>query len=104
MRLWRFGLLLMAAIAAQGATSWDSSGNGMLNGTYYFRQVYYLVGDQYGDLSRAISLYGMIKFDGKGGYSITATEQAKYLDSYAGAGNLLATGTYSIASSGYGFI
>jgi uncharacterized protein (TIGR03437 family) len=104
MRFGRLVLLLMAAIAAPAATTWDNSGNSKLTGTYYFRQVYYIVGDQYGDLSRAIAAYGMIKFDGNGNYSITAAEGAKFLDSGAGAGNLITSGTYSIAASGFGFI
>lgn len=107
MRFGRSVLLLMAAMAAQAATTWDNSGNSMLNGEYYFRQVYYFPNLNYGeDLSRAIALYGMIKFDGNGNYSITAAEQAAYLDTYVGYEPvpLFATGTYSIAASGYGFI
>lgn len=103
MRFGRLFLLLTAAAAAQAQT-WDNSGNSMLNGTYYFRQVLYLVGDQYGDLGGAIALYGNIVFDGNGNYSITASQNARVLDSSAGFGVLTATGTYSIAASGYGFI
>ena len=48
-------MLLAVGLAAQAQT-WDTSGNGMLSGTYYFRQVIYIIGDQYGDLGEAISL------------------------------------------------
>jgi uncharacterized protein (TIGR03437 family) len=102
----RIFLLLAIGLAAQ-AQSWDTSGNGMLSGTYYFRQVIYVVGDQYGDLGEAVSLYGNISFDGNGSYSITTTSNAVEVDcssSGCGAGNFTGTGTYSISASGYGFI
>ena len=82
----------------------------MLKGTYYFRSVYYVIGDQYGDLGEAVTIYGGITFDGNGNYSITTANGAQYLDySYEyeqpyGGGAFTATGTYSISSSGYGFI
>jgi len=97
-------MLVMSAGAMQAATSWDNSGNSMLNGTYYFRQVVYAIADQYGDLGQAIALYGNIKFDGNGNYSITTAENARVLDSSSGLAVLTATGTYSIAASGFGFM
>src|SRR5271165_1964380 len=98
-------LMLLAAAGAMHAQTWDNSGNSMLNGQYYFRQVYYVIGDQYGDLSDAITLYGNITFDGNGNYSITTADSGKYVDAAAGSIlNFTTTGTYSIASSGYGFI
>lgn len=103
MKFARF-LVLLAAAGAIQAQTWDTSGNSMLNGTYYFRQVYYVIGDEYGDLSEAVSIYGNISFDGNGNYSIAS---AKVLDSASGSAipqNFTTTGTYSIASSGYGFL
>ena len=51
-----FSLLLAAAVGASAqAPAFDSSGNSLLKGTYYFREVIYLVGDQSGALSRALS-------------------------------------------------
>jgi uncharacterized protein (TIGR03437 family) len=96
-------LLLALGLAAQAQT-WDTSGNGMLNGTYYFRQVIYVLnGDPYGDLGEAVSLYGNITFNGNGTYTLTSGQWLAY-DSSNGplSGNL--TGTYSISASGYGFI
>jgi uncharacterized protein (TIGR03437 family) len=112
MRIARMLMLLAAAGAVQAQTSapWDTSGNGMLNGTYYFRQVIYVIGDEDGDISRAVTIYGNISFDGNGNYSITSTSNAAILDySYeyeetVAAGSFTASGTYSIAASGYGFI
>ena len=97
-------MLLAAASAVPAATNWDNTGNNLLNGKYYFRQVYYFLSDQYGDLGRAVALYGNIEFDGNGNYSITANDKAQYADSASGIGAVTATGTYSIAASGYGFI
>jgi hypothetical protein len=96
-------LLLAVAMAAQ-AQSWDTSGNGMLSGKYYFRQVIYVPYDQYGDLSEAVSLYGNISFNGNGGYTLTSGQWYVYDSSQGYGTSTITTGTYSIAASGYGFI
>lgn len=72
----------------------------MLKGTYYFRQIYYYLGDDYGDLTEASALYGSITFSGTGTY----TGEVSYYDSSQGLQNGPISGTYSIAASGYGFI
>ncbi len=90
--------LFLCAVA--GAQTWDTSGNGLLQGNYYFREVVWIVGDNSGDLSRAISLYGNISFDGNGNYTLSG---ATIYDSSAGAqASLTGTGTYTISASGYG--
>ena len=104
----RFAQLLLVVSAATGfqaaaqTTGWDTSGNGMLNGTYYFRQVIYqLASSANGSLADAVSLYGSASFSGTGTYSMTVT----LVDLAAGQlqhGTL--TGTYSIAASGQGFL
>src|ERR1039457_5221739 len=105
--LWRIFLLLALGLAAQAqTTTWDTSGNGMLNGTYYFRQVIYVLADGAGDLGEAISLYGNIKFDGNGNYALTSGLWLAF-DSSPPSGQPVTgstTGTYSISASGYGFI
>jgi hypothetical protein len=45
-------VLLTAGSWLASAQSWDTSGNGLLKGTYYFRDVYYTVSDEYSDLGR----------------------------------------------------
>ena len=95
--------MLAVGLAAQAQT-WDTSGNGMLSGTYYFRQVIYIIGDQYGDLGEAISLYGNITFDGNGGYTLTSGQWLAFDSSVGTAQTGNATGTYSISASGYGFV
>lgn len=100
-------LVLLAAsvfgVNAQTTPTWDSSGNSQLNGTYFFREVTYVVGDFVGNLSQAVSLYGTISFDGNGGYTLNGS----VFDS--GSSPLAARpytfqGTYTIAASGSGFL
>ena len=102
---------------------WDTSGNSLLNGTYYFRQVVYIAnGFTDGDLSEAIAIYGNITFSGNGTYFSIANAIARGLPNTASATGtdplscwLVGTqcaanagspvnGTYSIAASGYGFL
>jgi uncharacterized protein (TIGR03437 family) len=85
--------------AAQG---WDTSGNALLKGSYYFREVFYIVQDYYGDLSRAIALYGQVTFDGNGNYTMNA--MAADSNGYGPQPLGAVTGTYSIAASGYGYL
>ena len=63
--------VLAAWPMASQAQSWDNSGNSLLNGTYYFRQVIYVPQDQLGDVYEAISIYGNITFNGNGSYFIS---------------------------------
>jgi uncharacterized protein (TIGR03437 family) len=104
MKLVRLAALLWAATGwPAAAQTWDTSGNGMLNGTYYFREVIYFVSST--GLSED-ALYGTIAFNGSAGtYSINCT----VMDSYYGLGTcaqfaLPTSGTYSISASGYGFL
>jgi uncharacterized protein (TIGR03437 family) len=86
-------------LAAQTPT-FDNSGNGLLKGTYYFREVFYIVGDNTGGLSRALALYGNVTFSGSGTYAMNAT----LLDSGSGLQSGTLSGTYTISASGYGLI
>ena len=103
----RFSRVLLLISIATGLTAqtpaWDTSGNGMLNGTYYFRQVVYepsVAGD--GTLYNALAFYGTATFSGTGTYTMVVT----LLDGRSGQftrGNVN-NGTYSIAASGHGFL
>lgn len=90
----------MAACAGSGlAQSFDSSGDGKLNGTYYFRQVLYF--EETGD---EVSIVGNISFNGSGSYTLS---NATLLDAGSGSSTPVAlsgSGTYSIAASGEGYI
>jgi len=93
-------LSLLGALPADGQT-WDTSGNGQLNGTYYFREVSYAT-DPYGDITDGTSAYGNITFSGSGTYTIT---EALVFDVSEGEVEPYSlTGTYSISASGYGFM
>jgi uncharacterized protein (TIGR03437 family) len=92
-----------ASLASAQTATWDTSGNHLLNGQYYFRHVLWAVGDNSGDLGEAASLFGVIQFMGNGTYTITA----QIFDAAAQATQPVSfntSGTYSIAASGYGFI
>ena len=99
-----FAAVAILLCLCAGAQTFDSSGNGLLNGTYYFREVIWVVGDGAGDLSEGISLYGNISFDGNGHYTLSnsqafvASQMGSSLQGFSG------TGTYSIAASGFGFL
>lgn len=98
-------LLALLALTCGGyatAQTFDTSGNNLLQGTSYFRQVIWSVGDNSGSLDRALSFYGTINFDGAGKYTIN---NAQVFDSDAGVPQSFSvTGTYSISASGYGFL
>lgn len=103
-------------LAAQGIPSFDSSGNSLLNGAYYFRETFFIVADASGDFNRALSLYGNISFNGSGAYTIS---NAQVMDSSVGQPDPLAcylaqqlcsssaatvSGTYTISAGGYGYV
>ena len=102
-------ILILGAAAAMPALgnlpTWDNSGNSLLNGTYYFREVLYGVGDNAGDVSEAASIFGTITFNGAGGYTIpTPTEYFCSSSSGCSGGALSAiSGTYTIGANGHGF-
>jgi len=99
---WGFLLLSMAAGRPAGAQSWDSSGNGMLKGTYYFRQVMWLGGyNSTNTLEEAVAVYGSLVFSGDGSYTVTAKAfdaGEKTVTSISGSGS------YTIEASGYGYM
>ncbi|HTM49130.1 MAG TPA: hypothetical protein VL285_10630 [Bryobacteraceae bacterium] len=76
---------------------WDSSGNGLLNGTYNFREVMW---SNRGDTHR-VAIYGSIQFDGNGGYTLTSS----VIDSDIGSvQSFSTTGAYRISASGMGYL
>jgi uncharacterized protein (TIGR03437 family) len=97
-------VILLGACARQAsAQSFDSSGNILLYGTYYMRQVfYYYVPGQTNDLGDTINIQGNISFSGFGTYTFSGS----VLDNAVSATPQLftTTGTYTISASGEGFI
>jgi uncharacterized protein (TIGR03437 family) len=127
MKLAQIGAFLCVATAwplvGQVSTpTFDTSGNGMLNGTYYFRHVIYAIDTSadssgvYGDVSEAVAVYGTITFNGNGTYTIpsgtasdsTAPGQTIPLSCYIAGTSCTSgsavNGTYSMSANGYGFI
>lgn len=107
MKFARAVLLLSAAAIPvfAAAPAWDSTGNSQLNGTYYFRQVVY-DSDAAGNLAGAYAFFGNIAFNGAGAYTIsnaTFVEDTSQSGYQTSTGNG-ATGTYSVSSSGFGFL
>ncbi len=114
----------LSPLAAQAPVP-DNSGNHLLNGTYYFRQVIYGISTSVdsigiaGDISEAVSIYGNISFDGNGNYVISGgTGGGNVYDSGVGSAIPLScylansnctsgnpvSGTYSISASGLGYL
>jgi len=94
-----FALLVAATrpVLAADAVPWDSSGNGLLNGAYNFREVLWR---DSGDFHR-VAIYGSIQFDGHGGYTLNAS----VADSNVGSiQSLSSIGAYRIAASGMGYL
>jgi uncharacterized protein (TIGR03437 family) len=99
---------MVAAFAACAALSWgqttfDSSGDAMLNGKYFVRQVLVNGISDVGIPSEAIMMYGTITFDGAGNYTLTGTK----IDSTVSSGapqSISFTGTYAIGANGTGYI
>ena len=59
----------MAATLPAAAPAWDNSGNGLLSGNYYFREVLF-VSDATGNPTQGIVLYGNITFS-NGTYTLS---------------------------------
>ncbi len=99
-RFLRAVAFLTASLALPvSAQVWDFTGNNLLNGTYVFREVIYVTNTN-GNVTRAVSVFGNIVFNGNGSYTINGN----VVDSTAGSGPFTTPGTYSIAPNGYGFI
>jgi uncharacterized protein (TIGR03437 family) len=97
-------VLLLGACAWQGFAqpTFDPSGDELLNGACYMRQVFYIVTGE-GALADSINVQGIITFSGGGTYTFAGT----VLDSAVnpnGAYTFTTSGTYVIDGSGEGYI
>ncbi len=104
LKITRFVLLALLIAAtthpalAVDTVVWDSSGNGMLSGSYNFREVMW---SNNGDTHR-VAIYGSMVFDGNGGYTLNASvmdSNASSVQSYS-----IANGAYRISAGGMGFM
>jgi uncharacterized protein (TIGR03437 family) len=109
MRLFHFKSLftmlafLVFGLAVAAAQTPDTSGNGLLKGSYRFRHLAVTNVDQNNDPSEITASYGTITFDGAGNYSVSGTTVDNTVSSGA-ANPLTVSGTYAIGSSGAGYV
>jgi uncharacterized protein (TIGR03437 family) len=90
-------ILLCAFTISISAQTVDSTGNGMLKGPYFVRQVLTLPDQNTSAITNATSILGTITFDGAGKYSFTGQK----MESTGGTASAYSTnGTYSVASNG----
>jgi len=89
--------------ALANVPTFDNTGNSLLNGTYYFREVVYSVGDSAGDLSQGFAQFGTITFNGTGGYSIPSGTAVE-CQSGCQTGGFTYSGSYTFNASGYGYL
>ncbi len=97
-------LLGACAWQASAQPAFDNSGDIMLYGTYYMRQVfYYYVPGQTNDLGDTINIQGNISFSGYGTYTFTGSVLDSAVSSTK-AETFTQNGTYVISASGEGYI
>jgi uncharacterized protein (TIGR03437 family) len=94
-----FWITIWITIAgAAMAQTFDSSGNGLLQGTYFLRQVLLSGVSSTGTIARARSIVGTATFDGNGNYTFSgqiADTQAAQPQSYS------VNGQYQLAPNGF---
>jgi len=87
------------SLRAQTTVGFDNSGNGTLSGAYFVRQVLAAnIDPNTSAIGRAVSIAGIITFDGKGGYSFSG----QIVDSTTGstASPYSVSGNYAVQSNG----
>lgn len=96
------GLVALTVAAGFGQTQ-DTSGNGLLKGTYAFRHLAVQIVDSNNDPTDMTAVYGTITFDGAGNYTVSATS----IDNGVSNGApqpLTQSGTYAIGANGAGYL
>jgi uncharacterized protein (TIGR03437 family) len=84
--------------AATPRVSFDNSGNSMLKGAYFVRQVLLVADSNSSAITQAVSLTGTMTFDGNGNYSFSG--QQLNSANQAAASNYTVSGVYAVSSSG----
>jgi uncharacterized protein (TIGR03437 family) len=101
-------IITAIAFSATATLAWsqstiqpDASGNGRLNGNYFFRQLSVVNYDSSGNVTEMAVVYGKIVFDGKGGYVLSGQK----VDNAVSGGQpqpLSVTASYSIGANALG--
>jgi uncharacterized protein (TIGR03437 family) len=102
-----YTLATIAALSAPLTFGQDSSGNGMLNGSYRFRYVAPYNYGANGSVIEVIAAEGVIIFNGSGGYTIA--QGSTYIDNTQNSGKpqefpIGAGGSYVIGGAGIGYV
>ncbi len=87
--------MLALSVHAQVGQTFDTSGNGLLNGNYFVRQVL-TEPDANSNIGSAASVIGVLTFDGVGDYSFTG----QMMTQGGSAQSYSTTGGYNVASNG----
>ncbi len=101
--LFRAAVLAALSLAAAAGQTQDTSGNGMLKGSFTFRHLAIQLVDTFLNPTDITAVYGTITFDGAGNYTIAGTS----VDNSVSGGApqpLNMTGTYAIGSNGAGYL
>jgi hypothetical protein len=96
-------LLSMLSLAAASGQTQDTSGNGMLKGTFEFRHLAVQIVDANFNPTDMTAVFGTITFDGAGNYKIAATSVDNGVSNGAPQ-PLNLSGTYAIGSNGIGYL
>jgi uncharacterized protein (TIGR03437 family) len=92
--------VLLVACLAPGllpAQSFDNSGNSLLQGSYFIRQVLFQTFNSGYAPTQAISLTGMVTFSGSGSYTLTGQQSTSGSSSVV---TVSLSGAYAVSSSG----
>lgn len=92
----------LGLVIASGQTQ-DTSGNGLLQGNFHFRNVAIQSVDANMNPTQVTATYGLIAFDGAGHYTITGNQVDNTVSSGAPQ-TFSTTGTYAIGANGTGYI
>jgi len=101
--LFRVMILAVVGLATAAGQTQDTSGDGLLKGSFRFRHVAIVNVDVNFNPTEIKASYGTITFDGAGNYAISGDT----LDSAVSSGapqSLSVNGTYAIGSNGAGYI
>jgi uncharacterized protein (TIGR03437 family) len=91
------------SLAVSSGQTPDTSGNGLLKGSFEFRNVAIQNVDSNSNPTQVTATYGSITFDGTGNYTITGSQVDNTVSSGAPQ-PFTATGTYAIGANGAGYV
>jgi uncharacterized protein (TIGR03437 family) len=101
--LFSAAVLSVFSLAAASGQTQDTSGNGMLKGTFEFRHLAVQIVDANFNPTDMTAVFGTITFDGAGNYTVAATSVDNGVANGAPQPVNL-SGTYAIGSNGIGYL